>query len=182
MNMNRFNILIDKINKSLDYVPEEHKEEMIDCIIGEAYDTLKYYTNPRQICIELLEKNKDNNKIINKVCKYLQENNWFCRAPKLLKNSNWLPDFFYNGYSFDNENDVEHVLCQMSTAFESAFRNKVNIRKEFWIWTDANDETGIMQDKQFQDYLIEILDEEGEIHGDTVNETYIDIINIIKAN
>lgn len=180
MDMSRFNILFDKINESLDYVPEEYKEEMIDCIIGEAYDTIKYYTNPRQICIELLEKNKDDYKIIKEVCKYLQDSNWFCRAPRLLKNSNWLADFFYQEYQFDNKNDIEHVVCQMSMAFTSAFRNKVDIRKNFWIWTDANDETGIMQDGKFQDYLIEILDEEGKIHGDTVNETYIDIINIIK--
>lgn len=182
MNMNRFNTLLNKINESLEYVPEKHKEEMIDCIIGEAYDTINYYTNPRQICIKLLKENKDNNKIIGEVCKYLQESNWFCRAPKLLKNSNWLTDFFYEEYEFNNKNDIEHVVCQMSMAFTSAFKNKVDIRKEFWIWTDADDETGVMQDGQFQDYLIEILDEEGEMHGDTINGTYIDIINIIKAN
>lgn len=181
MDMSRFNILFDKINEGLDYVPEEHKEEMIDCIIGEAYDTLNYYVNPRQICIELLEENKDNDTIINKVCKYLWENNWFCRQPKCLKNSDFFPTFFRN-YDMNNEDDFEHLLCQISGALANAYQNNVNLRQRLWIWTDANDETGIMQDKQFQDYLIEILDEEGEIHGDTVNKTYIDIINIIRAN
>lgn len=165
---------IYKLFEEIEYVTKNMKEEMIDTIIGEIKDTINFYSNPREMCINLLKKNKENITTMNKVFEYLT-GTWFCKQPMLISNNN-ISEFFKD----IAEIGIDYLMIKMNEAFWDM--RSFNIEQPFYIYIDGDDTCHAENKDEFIDDMIRLLEEEGEYQGTDMNKTYIDIIKIIKEN
>lgn len=171
------------LEEKMKFVPEEMREELVNEIVSDALETIRYYSDPQQICMELLEGKiiiEEDYKALDRVLNYLHDGSWFCTKPMRLNNLTGLHKFF-EGYPHKTNDDIEYMLIQYQSAVHSSLVNNVNLRKPFWIFVGGDDEPWILQDGEFQQWLVDTLREQGNIDGDIFNRTYIDLIKVIEG-
>jgi len=171
------------LEEKMKFVPTEMRDELVNEIVNEALETIKWYSNPQQIFMELFEERiirEEDSKALDRVLNYLHDGSWFCTKPMRLHNLTGLYEFF-KGYPHKTNDDIEFMLIQYQSAIHSSLVNNVNLRKPFWIFVDGNDEPWILQDGEFQKWLIDALKEQGDFDGELFNRTYIDLIKVIEG-
>ncbi len=175
-------MISDRLKKEIEefILNEKHirgkdKEEAYDEIISDIIETVKFYSSsPIDECVKLIEENRYNEKIIEKVGEYLTKEYFlFSKCPKLCYNKKDVVNYLKEIEKHENVssnlywllNEIDDLYEQPMWIFGEGGTNEIHLK---------------IADHFVYGYIIDALEGEKGIEG--VEKHFETMIKIIKEN